>query len=61
VAVAECRAAHPEGTPEELIAAIGRHFRPDWTPVLRALLFVNDRHRAREVAAVITGPARAGR
>jgi hypothetical protein len=37
------RRAHPEGTPEQLIADVGRHFHPDWTPVLRALLYVTDK------------------
>jgi hypothetical protein len=34
---------------EELIAAIGHRFHRDYDVVLRAMLFVVDRHRARQV------------
>ena len=43
----------PGGTSEELVAAIGHQFHPDYGVVLRALLFAADRHQAR----VITGAA----
>ena len=36
---------HPAGTPDELIAAVGRQFRRDYGVVLRAVLFTGDRHR----------------
>jgi hypothetical protein len=45
-AVAEWRDRNPEGTDEELIAAIGDQFHPDYGPVLRAALLVADRDRA---------------
>jgi len=51
VAVAAWRGQNPAGTSEDLLAAIGRQFHPDYGVVLRALLFAADRHRAR----VITG------
>ncbi len=59
-AVAGWRSQHPMGTDEEKAAAVGRQFRPDYGVVLRAV-FAVDRHRAREVTAVITGDAVPGR
>ena len=53
-AVAAWRGQNPAGTSEDLVAAIGRQFHPDYGVVLRALLFAADRHQAR----VITGAAR---
>jgi len=50
-AVAAWRDQNPGGTSEDLLAAIGCHFHPDYGVVLRALLFAADRHHAR----VITG------
>jgi hypothetical protein len=46
---------HPTGTPDELIAAVGRQFHRDYGVVLRAVLFTVDRHRAPEVTGVTTG------
>jgi hypothetical protein len=46
------RDQNPAGTVEELVAAIGDQFHPDYGVVLRALLFVVDRHRARQVAGI---------
>ncbi len=51
-AVAAWRDEHPAGTGEELIAALGHQFNPDYGPVLRAVLFAVDRRRAREVTGV---------
>lgn len=48
-AVAAWRDRNPAGTSEELIAAVGRQFRPEYGVVLRAVLFAVDRHRAREI------------
>jgi hypothetical protein len=45
-AVAARRDRNPAGTGEELLAAIGHQFRPDYGVVLRAVLFAVDRHRA---------------
>jgi len=42
-AVAEWREQHPEGTGEELVAALGGQFHPDHGPVLRGMLFAADR------------------
>ncbi len=42
-AVAGWREANPEGTAEQLAAAISGQFHPDYTPVLRAVLFTIDR------------------
>jgi hypothetical protein len=41
--VAEWREQHPEGTGEELVAALGGQFHPDYGPVLRGMLFAADR------------------
>jgi hypothetical protein len=60
-AVAAWRSQNPGGTCEELIAAIGHRFHPDYGIVLRSLLFAADRHGARSVTGVIPAPqARAG-
>jgi hypothetical protein len=56
-AVREWRAEHPEGTAAQLVDEVGARFRPDWAPVLRAILFVVDRHAARVVTG-ITGASR---
>jgi hypothetical protein len=41
--VAEWREQHPEGTGEELVAALGGQVHPDYGPVLRGMLFAADR------------------
>jgi hypothetical protein len=56
-AVREWRAEHPEGTAAQLVNQVGARFHPDWAPVLRAMLFVADRHAARVVTG-ITGASR---
>ena len=48
-AVAEWRAAHPAGTPAQLIEAVGPAFPPEWTVVLRGILVAVDRHQARNI------------
>lgn len=60
VAVAAWRSQNREGTPEQLVAAVGADFHRDYGPVLRALLFAADRHRARAITGII-GAAGAGR
>jgi hypothetical protein len=60
-AVAAWRERHPAGTCEDLIAAAGPAFHPDWAVVLRGVLFAVDRHRARRITGVITGSAEATR
>jgi hypothetical protein len=50
--VTSWRDRNPAGTTEELIAAIGHQFHPDYHVVLRAVLFAADRHRARQVTGV---------
>ena len=47
--VAAWRDQNPAGTPDDLIAAIGPLFHPDYGPVLRSVLFTLDRHQARQV------------
>ena len=54
-AVAAWRDRNPAGTGDELVAAVGRQFHPDYGVVLRAVLFAVDRHRAREVTGIATG------
>ncbi len=56
-AVAAWRDQNPAGTPGQLTAALGGQFHPDYGAVLRAVLFAADRHRARNVTGIITGPA----
>jgi hypothetical protein len=56
-AVAEWREHNPAGTQDQLIAALGHQFHRDYAVVLRAVLFTVDKHRARNVTGVITGPA----
>jgi len=58
--VAAWRDQNPEGTADQLVAALGAGFHRDYGPVLRALLFAADRHRARAVTG-IPGTAGAGR
>ena len=55
--VREWRTEHPEGTAAQLVNQVGARFHPDWAPVLRAMLFVADRHAARAVTG-ITGASR---
>jgi hypothetical protein len=57
-AVAAWRHSHPAGTDAELIAAVGPAFHPDWSVVLRGVLFAEDRHRARRTTGVVPGNAR---
>jgi hypothetical protein len=57
-AVAEWREQHPAGTEDQLTAALGPQFHPDYGPVLRAVLFTVDRHHASQITEVLTGPAR---
>ena len=59
-AVAAWRDQNPAGTGEQLVAAHRRQFRPDYGPVLRAVLFLADRHRARDITGA-TGNAVQGR
>jgi len=56
-AVAAWRDQNPAANVEQLTAALGGQFHPDYGPVLRAVLFAVDRHRARNITGVITGPA----
>ena len=61
-AVTAWRDQNPAGTGDELVAAVGRQFHPDYGVVLRAALFAVDRHRAREVTGIATGlPVSRGR
>ena len=51
-AVAAWREQNPEGTSEELVAAIGGEFHKDYGVVLRAVLFAVDSHGAKITAGV---------
>jgi hypothetical protein len=55
-AVDEWRDANPEGTREQMLAALGPRFHPDYAIVLRGVLFAVDRNWA----AAVTGQASAG-
>jgi hypothetical protein len=46
-AVAEWREQNPAATEEQLIAALGSGFHPDYGPVLRAMLFRYDQDHPR--------------
>ena len=59
-AAAGWRGQNPGGTSEQLVAAIGHQFHPDYGVVLRALLFAADRHHARVITGA-TGSAVPGR
>lgn len=59
-AVAAWRGQNPGSTSEDLAAAIGHQFHPDYGVVLRALLFAADRHQARRVTGA-AGSAVSGR
>jgi hypothetical protein len=58
-AVSAWREQNPVGTPEELITAIGPRFHRDWAPVLRTVLYVVDKHSAREACGMLSGTAEA--
>ena len=58
-AVSAWRDRNPAGTAEQLVAALGAQFHPDYGPVLRAVLFSADRHSARTLTGVMTEPAEA--
>jgi hypothetical protein len=55
-AVAKWRAADSEGTPEQMVGAVGPAFPQEWGIVFRGVLAAVDRHQARTVTGVITGP-----
>ena len=53
--VAAWRAANPQGTADQMTAALGPRFHPDYGPALRGFLFAADRHRAHEVTGTAAG------
>ena len=55
-AVAAWRDQNPAGTAGQLVAALGGQFHRDYGPVLRAVLFATDRHRARGITGIVAGP-----
>jgi hypothetical protein len=54
-AVAAWRNSNPAGTADDLVAAVGPAFHPEWAAVLRGVLFALDRHRARTITGVVPG------
>jgi len=56
-AVAAWRDQNPAGTAEQLLADLGGQFHPDYGPVLRAVLFLADRHRARDITGATRNAA----
>jgi len=54
--VAAWRDQNPAGTAGQLVAALGGQFRPDYGPVLRAVLFAADRHQARGITGIAIEP-----
>ena len=61
VAVGAWREANPAGSYEQVVAALGHGFHRDYGPVLRAVLYVVDKHRAHQVTGIVTGAAGARR
>ncbi len=58
-AVAAWREQNPAGTAGQLVAALGGQFHRDYGPVLCAVLFAVDRHRARITTGIpVAGAAR---
>ena len=57
-AVAAWRERNPQGTADQLVADLGGQFHRDYGPVLRSVLVVVDRHRAREVTGRAEGAVR---
>jgi len=55
-AVAAWRDQNPAGTAGQLVAALGGQFHRDYGPVLRAVLFAADRHRARSITGIAIEP-----
>jgi hypothetical protein len=60
-AVAAWREQNPAGIEDQLLSALGPGFHPDYAVVLRAVLFAVDKHRARNLTAIITSTAGAAR
>jgi|HubBroStandDraft_1064217.scaffolds.fasta_scaffold493214_1 hypothetical protein len=59
-AVGEWRDANPEGSREQMLAALSHLFHPDYAIVLRGVLVAVDRNRARQVTGIV-GRMGAGR
>ncbi len=55
-AVAAWRDQNPAGTAGQLVAALGGQFHRDYAPVLCAVLFAADRHRARNITGIAIEP-----
>jgi len=55
-AVSDWRDRNPAATPEQLVAELGGQFHRDYGPVLRAVLFADDRHRARNITGITIEP-----
>ena len=51
-AVTAWREQNPTGTGEELVAAAGHQFYPEYGVVLRGVLFAVDRRRARQITGI---------
>ena len=54
-AVQGWRDEHPDGTYDQVVAALGHRFHRDYGVVLRGVLFAYDRHRARQITGIPTG------
>jgi hypothetical protein len=60
-AVTAWREQNPGGTAGQLTTELGSQFHPDYGPVLRAVLFAVDRHRARVTTGIPVGGLRGER
>ncbi len=59
-AVAAWREQYPQGMAEQFVADLGGQFHPDYGPVLRAVLFALDSHRAKITTGVSIAEAPRG-
>jgi hypothetical protein len=59
VLVKQWRDEHPQGAPDEMVAALGGQFRAGYEPVLRGVLAALELHGAKIVTGIsITGGSR---
>jgi hypothetical protein len=58
--VAAWREENPDGTPEQLVGALGGQFHRDYRVVLRCVLFAVDRRRSQQATGITDRPAGAG-
>ena len=60
-AVGAWRDEHPDGSPDDMLAALGPCFHPDYGPVLRAVLFRADLRDAKVTTGITIVVGQEGR